>query len=184
MTIKILTVDPSINIAGWALWHRENDLMWGEKRPPEKVGDVRSKGKDHWEKSLDMAKKFEKLMSPSKLDMRAGDTIAIEWPQFMESEKGRTAARTGSLVKLTYAVGLIAGVCIQRSIKVMQVPLGVTGWNGQLPKKLQNARVNKAMGRTYANDHICDAVGIGLYLKGWMPNPNKGWAGFPDLTAH
>lgn len=87
----------------------------------------------------------------------------IEKPAFQESDKGLVCARGGSLYKLIKAFVLQAYILERNNFKVIEVP--VVKWKGQLDKKKVDFRIKKLIDHEYA-EHISDAVGIGLWVKG------------------
>lgn len=93
--------------------------------------------------------------------------VYCELPAFFESAKGMAAAGRGDIVKLSYLVGLYAGICHSRKVHFGTVP--VNDWKGQLPKSVIKKRILKRFGVAacaYFKGDIWDAVGIGLYVKG------------------
>lgn len=89
--------------------------------------------------------------------------LYIEKPQFMESFKGITAARTDALFKLIAVYGGIIAFAEKHGISVNDVE--IPKWKGQLDKDKVYARLERKLGKKFP-DHVADAVGIGLYLKG------------------
>ncbi len=89
----------------------------------------------------------------------------IERPRFMQSTMGKVAASSDALVKLAS----IYGACcyIAKSIGYEVKPLEIMKWKGNLSKEQVNHRIYKAINKDY-NNHIADAVGMGLYLKGLL----------------
>jgi hypothetical protein len=95
--------------------------------------------------------------------------MLIEWPKFMESGGGQTVARTDSLVKLVACAGRIVQVFRGLGVPVTLVP--VADWKGQLPKEVVNKRIVKRLGEAACEDfqtHAWDAVGVGLWAKGFL----------------
>lgn len=89
-------------------------------------------------------------------------TIYIEEPKFFSSFKGITAATGGSLFKLIYFYGALYNGLFD-SFKVK--PLQINTWKGNLSKEKVAKRVELLTGCEYTGD-VCDAVGMGLHLKG------------------
>jgi len=91
--------------------------------------------------------------------------VFTEKPEFWETHKGMTAAKTESLFKLIYIYGRLHEVLISLGY----TPVGILAkeWKGQLPKKIMKNRVERITGKKYTEDEA-DAVGIGLYLKGLL----------------
>lgn len=100
---------------------------------------------------------------------RGVSNVICELPAFFEGEKGHAAAAKGDVVKLSYLVGVYAGMCHAQGVGFTLVP--VREWKGQLSKKIVAARIRKRIGDQALDDmefhgDIWDAVGIGLYVKG------------------
>lgn len=87
----------------------------------------------------------------------------IEKPAFMESGKGLTAARSDSLVKLVVMYGTIVYLAEQKGYEVENI--SIVKWKGQMNKDMVNIRLKHILGVGF-DDHISDAVGMGLWLKG------------------
>lgn len=73
------------------------------------------------------------------------------------------AAKRGDVLKLAVLAGMLAGRAYQNGAVVSF--LSPARWKGQLPKRTVIARIKRKLGVTYP-DHIADAVGMGLYLRG------------------
>ena len=94
---------------------------------------------------------------------RGCQQLYIEKPQFMDTHVGITAARSDNLLKLIVIYSCI-GLLAERLgyvVKDVKIPT----WKGQLDKRKVSFRLEKILGATLP-DHIADAVGIGLFLKG------------------
>lgn len=92
------------------------------------------------------------------------DKVYIEKPQFFESAKGLTAARSNSLFKLIFTYGRLFQI-IESQFGVKNTHnLEINKWKGQLSKSQVEKRVKSACKKEYKGD-ICDAVGMGLFLK-------------------
>lgn len=95
--------------------------------------------------------------------------VYCELPAFFEGEKGHAAAAKGDVVKLSYLVGVYAGICHTRGVPFQLVP--VREWKGQLSKSIVKARIQRKLGGENCGNYrgdIWDAVGIGLYVKGFF----------------
>lgn len=94
--------------------------------------------------------------------------VYCEMPAFFEGEKGHAAAAKGDVVKLAFLVGVYAGICHGQRVGFSVVP--VRDWKGQLPKTVVIERIKRKLGKgcgLYHGDQW-DAVGIGLYVKGYF----------------
>jgi len=169
----IITIDPGIDALGWALWDKYRSSHFKKLTAPIDSGVCRTNSKLSWLAKTDvMASEVEDLLRPISMGPDSGNCyhLACEMPKYMESKTGRVAARSDALVKLVFMVGRIAEVANNQGMQFIPVPVGQ--WNGQLPKKIMEARVTKRLGIKY-REHEYDAVGIGLHLKGFFPNLPK-----------
>jgi len=89
--------------------------------------------------------------------------LFIELPQYMNSVKGEIAAKSNALGKLLMVYGGIKANAELRGYTTKPIIIG--HWKGQLDKHKVNIRIKKIIGAEF-EDHIADAVGMGLYLKG------------------
>ncbi|MBK9284959.1 MAG: hypothetical protein IPM51_11690 [Sphingobacteriaceae bacterium] len=88
--------------------------------------------------------------------------LYVEEPQFMETSiKGITSARQGSLMKLIATYGGILAIAELNSIETRALPIPI--WKGQLDKKKVHLRLERHYGHSF-EEHVADAVGMGLYL--------------------
>lgn len=90
--------------------------------------------------------------------------IIIEGVEYWEtSEKSRIAARQNDLVWLAYTVGIFTSRAFEvRGAKVEIIPAPY--WKGQLTKEATQARVHRIIGGAFPNEHVYDAVAMGLAL--------------------
>ena len=148
----ILTIDPGINI-GLA-------VFYAEFVEPVITKVIKAKDTNNWQLNRRVVLngfKYEaiKLYKTCK-------TVYIEKPQFMQSHMGMTAARSDSLFKLICVYG--GRIYILEEIGFMVNEIDVN-WKGNLDKQKLAARLQRRHGFKY-EDHIADAVGMGLYVKG------------------
>lgn len=99
------------------------------------------------------------------------DETWVEWPSFQESNRGRAAARKGDLMKLALAASIGLNVAWACNGHGYAVP--IQEWKGQLPKDVVAKRIHKRLGKSVCDQleiksHAEDAVGLGLYLKGFF----------------
>jgi hypothetical protein len=149
-----LCIDPGINI-GMALFLDE----FAEPVCTKLIQAQQSKGWDLNSQVVCFAFKHEvrKLFNNNKCIH-----AFIEKPQFMESHVGLTAARDDSLFKLICIYGSM--IYILREIGYTVHPIA-TNWKGQMKKHMVADRIKRIINMEFPN-HIEDAVGIGLWLKG------------------
>lgn len=88
----------------------------------------------------------------------------IEEPEFYYSDKGLQAAQTGSLKKLLYTYSIVKWMCYQLFHLVEDIKPKT--WKGQLSKLQVDYRIQTVIPGAKFDEHISDAVGIGLFIKG------------------
>jgi hypothetical protein len=99
-------------------------------------------------------------------------TLAVlEEPQYMDSASGQRSARRGDLFKLVFCAGMTAGALREVGVVVRLLKIGT--WKGQLPKKIVDERIARALkisvprlNQLYVTSHERDAVGMGLAFAG------------------
>lgn len=87
----------------------------------------------------------------------------IEEPEFYNNDKGLQAALTGSLKKLLYMYSVVKYLTMElgfcEDVKPKQ-------WKGQLGKRQIDYRIGIIIPGASFDEHISDAVGMGLWVKG------------------
>lgn len=149
-----LAVDPGIGGTGAALFTP------GCKVPQTWVFNAK-RTLPWWQRALSIAGDIDRLQREYRFS-----TCFCECPQFFASASGEMVAGRGDLVKLSIAVGAVAGV-LRQSAKFY--PIEVNVWKGQLTKENVNRRIARTLGAVNVGDfvsHAWDAVGIGLFAKG------------------
>ena len=91
-------------------------------------------------------------------------TFYLEKPQFFDSHKGITTARSESLFKLIYMYSCTHYIARSMGFEVIELPVQ---WKGQMNKYMVDARIDRILGKKYP-EHVSDAVGMGLFLKGLL----------------
>lgn len=96
------------------------------------------------------------------------DRVWLESAEFWgeESEVSEQAVKQWDLFKLQTMVGVYYAV--MRSCKIECRLIFAREWKGQLTKDATKKRVFRATGKYYPNDHITDAVGMGLSIYGQL----------------
>ncbi len=98
------------------------------------------------------------------------DLVFIEEPLFISTAGGRAVAGRGDLVKLTLLAGSYWGAINSLRMETTFVP--VRDWKGQLPKKVVEERIRLLLGKKFRDltllDHEWDAIGIGLWVQGFL----------------
>lgn len=152
---RIITIDPSINFTGMAIFYNKKLIGYGLLQP-------KYKGDDYIEKSFSIYKQVRILIKNNSID-----TMIIEVPDNFGTA-GYLARESGSVQKLTFVCGML----ISLKIKINVVFLLPREWKGQLPKKTVYNRLNKLnyykdLDFHKINNNIADAIAIGhFYLHG------------------
>jgi hypothetical protein len=158
---RLMSIDPSINNLGMAIWDIENKklLLWKLIHP--KV----DKRKNEYDKSLSMSdqlREWAKIYNVNHMILEVPD----HW-----SVGGFEARESGSIAKLCFVCGLIYGMQYDMEGFEWVLP---RGWKGQLPKevvanRLQDEYVkygidmNGTITGTKMNENVMDAIAIGHY---------------------
>jgi hypothetical protein len=159
---RLLSVDPSINNLGMAIWDMTTKklLLWKLVHPKT---DMR---KNEYEKALSMS---DQLREWSKIYVV--NHMVLEVPEHW-AVGGFEARETGSIAKLCFVCGLIYGM--QYSMETCEL-VSPRGWKGQMPKGVMANRLQEeyllhydidmngeATGKKL-NENVSDAIGIGHY---------------------
>jgi len=152
--IKVLTVDTGVN-TGVAIW--ESGALTSTKLITTRKTFLKE------EKISDLYHKFDRLLDKEKPDL-----VILEGVSFWaDSEKSKVSAKTGSLTLLSYIVGLYYAACLKHDVLCYDILF--QDWGGQLSAKKVAERVQRKTGFIVDKDkdqHIADAIGMGLSLKG------------------
>jgi Holliday junction resolvasome RuvABC endonuclease subunit len=167
----ILSLDPGNRGTGWALWDEKH---WKHLVPPVNAGLIQThKHFKHWmQRAYYLGDEFEKLFL--KYDIKE---VISEYPQyFHRSSKGQASVESGDIFKLVMLTGIYSQIAYTYSASFILV--FPQEWKGQLPKQVVEARINRLLGKkieryTVPGLHIHDAIGIGLWKKGFLNANSK-----------
>lgn len=163
----VLSVDPGLDF-GWALWSIDE---WSSCVPPVEVGVVKTRCDDWEQRFYEGQLQVTELLATKRVGL-----CFCEWPAFFDGAAGSMVAGRGDLGKLYAWVGGVmrTAACLMCSFRAV----GVAEWKGQLPKRVVCDRIEQRLGdcssfskRTGKNNegsHDWDAVGIGLWAKGYF----------------
>lgn len=170
-----LTIDPGLGGTGYAVF-KDDPKEW----MPHLTGVIQCSEKQGtlWpQRQTEIMDKFNDNLIGTFYTSKDGWSIKkayIELPAMFESAKGMACAtgesgQDSSLVKLAVLVGRLFESLDGESIHVEFIR--VNDWKGTLPKKVVSARIQERLrlpvtAITRFGDHACDAVGMGLYVKG------------------
>jgi hypothetical protein len=96
-------------------------------------------------------------------------TVFCELPARFEGRRAAAAEASGSILKLMYWVGQLAGMCYSQRIRFYRVPVRL--WKGTLTKQHTQKRVSRVASqngwihRVKKQPDVIDALGIGLFLQ-------------------
>jgi len=159
---RMLTIDVGDH-TGWAFWD-------GEKIP-SKYGmiELDRKCKRMEEQLGYMQLRFRNLVKELDPVICVLEGVEI-WANDLRS---MTAAKRGNLTKLSYLVGMYAATCLENDVEVHI--LVAREWKGQLKDPMVMSRVYHLTNIyfTKSQQHIADAVGIGLSLQGLFYRTNN-----------
>jgi hypothetical protein len=166
VTHFVLTVDPGVVTAGWALWTSERTLP-GDLLRAGSVVMTRDQKAALPEWARQAAHVAQSVAFALRTEWESVCCLYCETPSvFTGSARGLAAAE--DVVRVSFACGMLAQRVMRNGGRFVAVP--VRDWKGQLPKVVCHRRVKKILGQTCAglDQHSLDAVGIGLYLKGLL----------------
>ena len=161
---RLMTIDPSINNLGMAIWDISTKalLLWKLVHPKT------DRQKDEYEKSVSMCdqlRAWAKEYSVTEILMEVPEHWAVG---------GFEARETGSIAKLCFVCGLIYGMQYEMEEFDLVSP---RGWKGQLPKDVMANRLQDEYWTKYQidmtgkylgtkkrlNGNVADAIGIGHF---------------------
>lgn len=156
MEITMITIDPGYQ-SGVVLWSANSN-----KPVTTRLLKAPSYGRNDWRVSCLLQQFFDELCT---LEFAEHCELYVEYPSYFSSAGGFAAAARGDLVSLAFLTGALFANADLFVAKNNRYIVPVHEWKGQLPKTVVNDRIRKAIGEEYPN-HIADAVGIGLWIRG------------------
>lgn len=160
---EVLTVDPGLGGTGVAFW---NVIPRGKLFPlmsPAHTECFNSKMAKNvsWQiRASDIANQFE-----SYIKRFEPQEIVIEFQELWTgNQKSMASASAGHLFKLTYLTGMLGQISYE-FLNHQPVLVTPNEWKGQLSKGAVHCRIKRAFGLDY-DEHIADAVGMGLAIHG------------------
>ena len=160
---SIACIDPGLH-AGLAIW---DSRAWNKKNQCPKIQScLQSTARTHtYHRRAD--EQLSDLMT--LLSNHDVAYVFCELPERFEGQRAAAAEAKGSILKLTYWVGQLAGRCYSQKILFFRVPVRL--WKGTLSKELTTKRIRRIaasngwLERLKTQPDILDAVGIGLFLQ-------------------
>ncbi len=172
--IEAISVDIGVNELGWASWDFSSKV-WNKPCAPLRVGVIKAshasferaaKEKEFEYKVLSLMEQFKEEVW-HKGHMRF---LVLEYPQQFGSARGQIASALGHTLQLAFAAGAHAQMAWEMGVDIqLVIPML---WKGQLKKKLVEQRLRRAIGFKAQDggqfrSHAWDAVGVGMYAKGF-----------------
>ena len=157
-----LTIDPGVGGTGFAVWDCER---FHELVEPVDSGAIECDGSGcEW---IEKVMRIGDLLRTTVCRKYVISHVFYEHPQFIEGPRGIASARDGSLVKLSLIAGVVVASAAANA-RVVPVPLH---WKGQMNKEKTERRIRQRLPNYQATDdvdHEWDAIGIGLFIKGYF----------------
>ncbi len=155
---NIAFLDPGLTGSGIALWY---DLQVGAATPPVRREALSFRSGTMHTRAIKYTQAVRNFLA-----RYLPDSLVIEFPTaWPGSAKSYTSIQRGDLFKLTYLVGMIAGVAQWKSPCLEIAFVTPARWKGQLDKLKVRKRIYRALRDDYPN-HVEDAVGMGLSAAG------------------
>lgn len=155
---RLMSIDPSINNVGIAIWELPNVLMMHKLLHP-KV-NARNNEYDKSLSILDQIKEWKKSYAINRIILE----VPAHW-----AVGGFEARETGSIAKLMLVVGLIYS--LKHDLDELKI-VKPHEWKGQLPKDVMENRLRDdyssiGIDLSALNPNVVDAIGIGhFYVTG------------------
>lgn len=152
--MKILTIDPSVNNVGIALYDTQSSKLRTKLFHPKRDKDTpiyRVVREIYVATSLFLQEKKDTV-----------DCLIVEYPNWQNSTKGLIAMQQGYTLDLAFIVGYLAGRFNLSSDKVhLPTPLQ---WKKNIPKAATERRVQRKFGPLSISEHEFDAVGLLMWF--------------------
>ena len=163
---RTLTVDVGDH-TGWAFWNgKQEPTEWGML-----VLDKHIQG-------MELQLRYMQIQFKNLLEELKPVLCILEGVEFWANDlRSLTSAKRGNLSKLAYLVGMYGASCFERHIDARIIP--AREWKGQLKDPMVLSRVQNLMGLQLkkSEQHIADAIGMGLSLQGMfyrtVKNPQR-----------
>lgn len=156
---RLISIDPSINNMGLAIW----DLPTKKLLVHVLVHPKKYYTANEYDKSFSMLAQVRSYMTTYRVNR-----IIMEIPEYW-AVGGFQARETGSMTKLMFVCGMIYSLRDQLEELKLVTP---REWKGQLPKKVVEVRLRDhylphGVDLTQINDNVMDGISIGhFYIYG------------------
>lgn len=156
---RLLAIDPSTKALGWACFIEQRPGRWALNAS----GVMRQRNDDGPDDEPAWLMNLDEVVEKVR-ELGVVDRVVIEQPQMFGSSRGKAAAASGSVLKLTAVAFALRQLFVDRGVPVMMVP--VSRWKGQTPKRITQMRVRRVWAWGGDDHNEADAVGIGdWYLR-------------------
>ena len=158
---RVIAVDPGLGGTGCAYWAEIKRVADTPIMPKRMKLLVAKRDPDWLHRVWSVRRKFELILKRWRPKL-----AVIEYQQLWSgSAVSMASASSGDLFKLTLLTGVLASAANKAKAKVVLVTPGQ--WKGQLSKDTTRRRMVRAFGPSGVfQDHVEDAVGIGLAMQG------------------
>lgn len=162
---NVLFVDPGLGGTGLAFWVSLAVPYQNNPQPPRRTHLITAMRKLSWthraQLITDEFSKFLRKWKPAFVIIESQEVWST-------SEKSLASATKGDLFKTSILTGmLVRETSIQLGVQVEL--LSPLKWKGQLSKKAVFNRLRRAFGKKLKfQDHVDDAIGMGLYAQKWL----------------
>jgi Holliday junction resolvasome RuvABC endonuclease subunit len=166
----VVSIDPGSIGIGIAVWDQPN---WFDLVTPKVCCVIDYKEEVYPERIFNMCDSLYYILEPLNIW-----SVHIEKVGYFDSHLGQTAAKSKSLEKLVASYGAILQTIHWLGVKSEDIyEHEPNEWKGQLPKKIVEDRIKKLLPGIEKMDglktHAWDAVGVGLYAKGFLSQHGK-----------
>ena len=153
-------IDPGITGTGYATW---SNMFVDKPTRPVSSGCIGIANQSRpW---TDRAAHITQILAEDVFDEYGSSLVVIEFPQLWSgSAKSQASAEKGSLMKLSYLIGMIGQVLAQDKINMLLV--SPMEWKGQMSKDVVIRRTKRAFAGWSPRSHDADAVGMALSARG------------------
>jgi hypothetical protein len=154
MMDRLISIDPSINNMGVAIWEiGKKELLFNKLLHPDRA--CRETDFSKSVSLLQQVKHWIKVYGVSKMIMEIPEHWAVA---------GFEAREKGSMAKLMFVCGMMASLVQELKEVKLVTP---REWKGQLPKQVMENRLRDSylpnVDLAKLNDNVVDAIGIGHY---------------------
>ncbi len=159
----LLSIDPGLQGTGLAVWERSGPVPTNVfVIPPE-----RRRGMEWWDRAEAMAGEVMNIVHDFDVT-----EIVCEFMEMHQSARAQMMWKAGDFQRTLFFIGTIHGMAIENQVRKFRYT-PPSEWKGQLPKSVVEHRIRRIVGdkqctKLGIETHAWDAVGIGLWHRGFM----------------